>query len=324
MLLLACLGTTALLTGLGALRGQEFMVFALAVCGCVFLVVLVACALHLRRLAKLTAYVEHVLRGDTPLQISHNQEGEYAIFENELYKLSSALRTQLDKADGDKRGLADALADISHQIKTPLTAMGIKCQLLRSESLPDRERQRLVRDMDVQLRRVERLVGLLLKMSRLDAGTVEFREESIPVDALLDQALAPLLIPLELKEIRILRQGSAQDQCRCDPTWTIEALGNVVKNCMEHAPVGGTITLVHEETPLMTLLTLENDGPPIPDQDLPHIFERFYRGENAAEGGAGIGLAFARQVIARQNGALTAQNTPKGPRFTLIFHKRTV
>lgn len=244
--------------------------------------------------------------------------------ERKVYKLSSALRTQLDKEAEDKRRLADALADISHQIKTPLTAMSIKCQLLRTEGLPERERQRLLRDLDAQLRRVERLVGMLLKMSRLDAGTVEFREEALSVDALLDQALSPLLIPLELKDIQVTRQGNPQDQCHCDPAWTVEALGNIIKNCMEHAPVGGTITLFHEETPLLTLLTLENNGPPIPDKDLPHIFERFYRGENAAEGGAGIGLALARQVAARQNGALTAQNTPTGPRFTLIFHKRIV
>lgn len=323
-LLLICVLVTALLSGAGAALGPTNALFALAVCAVVSLAALILYARHLGRIAGLTAYVERVLRGDTPLQISRNREGEYAIFENELYKLSSALRTQLEKADGDKRLLAEALADISHQIKTPLTAMGIVCQLLRAESLPPREQQRLLRDMDAQLRRVEQLVGLLLKMSRMDAGTVEFREETPGADALLGRALSPLLIPLELRDIRLIRRGKESDRCPCDPAWTAEALGNVIKNCMEHTPPGGAITLSHEETPLRAVITLENSGPPIPEEDLPHVFERFYRGAHAKEGGAGIGLAFARQVIARQNGALTAQNTPAGPRFTAVFHKRTV
>ena len=323
-LLLICAAVTALLTGIGCIQGRRFALFALLVCGVVSVTALFLYALHLRRIQNLTAYVERALRGETPLRISENREGEYPIFENELYKLSAALHSQLEQATRDKEALAAALADISHQIKTPLTAMGIECQLLGAERVEDGERRRLARHVDGQLRRMSQLIGTLLKISRMDAGVVSFRPATIPVQGLLDQALSPLLIPLELRDIRVERAGRDDAQCAVDVLWTAEALGNVIKNCMEHTPPGGVITITHQETPLLTQIAIQNSGPPIADRDLPHIFDRFYRGENAAEGSAGIGLSFARQVIARQDGSLTAENTGEGPRFTVLLYKRTV
>ena len=323
-LLGACLAATGALTGAGFLWKWEFGLFALAVSAAVSLGLLIFYALHLKRIAGLTRDIQRVLRSGQPLLPSRSREGEYAIFENELYKLSAALHVQLEQANADKKLLSDALADLSHQIKTPLTAMSIECQLLKEETVDAQERRRLARHLDAQLQRVETLVRMLLKMSRIDAEVVSFRKESWRVEELADQALSPLLIPLELREIRVERQGKAEDQCQCDGGWTVEALGNILKNAMEHTPPGGTITLSHQETPLLTRLMIADDGPAIDEADLPHIFERFYRGKNAAEDSAGIGLAFARQVITRQNGALTAENTPRGPRFTVTLYKRTI
>ena len=323
-LLAVCLSVSAVLTLLGFLLGPAFALFALGACAAVSCAALILYARHLRRIASLSAYVQRVLRGETPLRISENREGEYPIFENELYKLSSALHSQLEAAQREKETLARALADISHQIKTPLTAMRIECQLLREERVEDGERQRLARHIDGQLRRMGDLIGLLLKISRMDAGVAVFHPALLPVDEVVDQALSPLLIPLEIKEIRVERQGRPEDQCAVDPLWTAEALSAILKNCMEHTPPGGALAISHQETPLLTTLTIQNSGPPIADKDLPHIFQRFYRGENAAEGSAGIGLSFARQVIASQGGALTAENTPDGPRFTVMLYKRTV
>ena len=323
-LLGACLAATGALTGAGFLWKWEFGLFALAVSAAVSLGLLIFYALHLKRIAGLTRDIQRVLRSGQPLLPSRSREGEYAIFENELYKLSAALHVQLEQANADKKLLSDALADLSHQIKTPLTAMSIECQLLKEETVDAQERRRLARHLDAQLQRVETLVRMLLKMSRIDAEVVSFRKESWRVEELADQALSPLLIPLELREIRVERQGKAEDRCQCDGGWTVEALGNILKNAMEHTPPGGTITLSHQETPLLTRLMIADDGPAIDEADLPHIFERFYRGKNASEDSAGIGLAFARQVITRQNGALTAENTPRGPRFTVTFYKRTV
>ena len=323
-LLALCLAGCALAAGLGRIWSPAFSLFALAVCGGCSLGMLIFYALHLRRIMGLTAYVEKTLRGEKPLQISRNREGEYAIFENELYKLSAALRTQLEQAEETRRLLADALADVSHQIKTPLTAMEIECQLLRREELPYGERLRLLQHLDSQRRRTEALGGMMLKMSRLEAGAVSFRTADISSAALWEQALSPLLIPLELKEISLEWRGVKEAALQCDLAWTAEALGAILKNCMEHTPSGGRITIAQEDSPIRACLTIQNSGPPIAEKDLPHLFERFYRGENAAPGSAGIGLAFARQVIARQNGVLTAKNAPGGPCFIATFYKKTV
>lgn len=323
-LALACLLLTAALTGLGFWQGKRFGCFALGICGAVSAACLTGYGLHLRRLEKLTLSMQRVLRGEGALPLSQNREGEYAIFEHELYKLSQALRTQIEEGLADKRQLADALADISHQIKTPLTAMTLECQLLRAPEMEAAQRQRLARDLDGQLQRVERLIGMLLKMSRMDAGMAVFRTEEWKADALIDQALSPLLIPLELREIALRRSGKPEDALRCDESWTVEALGSILKNCMEHTPAGGEIALSHQETPVYTRIQIRNSGAPIAPADLPHIFERFYRGKDATPGSAGIGLAFARQVITRQQGSLTARNTPDGPEFTITLYKRIV
>mgnify|MGYP004522962049 FL=1 len=323
-LTLACLLLTAALAALGFFLEPRFGWFALAVCGGVSGAAIAGYGLHLLRLEKLTLSMQRVLRGEGTIPLSQNREGEYAIFEHELYKLSQALRTQVEASQADKRQLADALADISHQIKTPLTAMTLECQLLRAPEMEVSQRLRLARDLDGQLQRVERLVGMLLKMSRMDAGMAVFRPESWTADALIDQALSPLLIPLELREIALRRSGKAEDSLRCDESWTVEALGSILKNCMEHTPAGGEIVLTHQETPVYTRIQIRNSGAPIAQEELPHIFERFYRGKNATPGSAGIGLAFARQVIARQQGSLTARNTPDGPEFTVTIYKHIV
>lgn len=323
-LVCVCLLLTAGMSILGFALDQRFGFFALATCGLSSVTGILFYVLHLRRIARLTQEMQRVLRGGAPLPLSQNQEGEYAIFEHELYKLSQALRNQAEISLADKRQLAEALADLSHQIKTPLTAMTLECQLLRAPEIAQSERLRLVRELDGQLRRVEQLVGMLLKMSRMDADMAVFRAEEWQADALLDQALSPLLIPLELRTVAILREGLAQDRLRCDGNWTTEALGSVLKNCMEHTPAGGKICILHQETPVYTQFIIRNSGEPSALEDLPHIFERFYRGKNATPGSAGIGLAFARQVVTRQQGTLTASNTPDGPEFVITFYKHIV
>lgn len=323
-LLFICLGGSALLSLLGLRISRTCFLFALFVCVFLSVLSLFLYARHLSRISSLTRYVENVLRGEAPVPLGHSREGEYAILKNELYKLSQALKTQLEETARERQRLSEALSDISHQIKTPLTALNIECQLLRGENNTPEERVRLIRSMDSQLQRVEKLVEMLLKMSRMDAEAVQFSEEDCAADELLQKALSPILIPLELREIALRTEGNKEDALNCDPAWTAEALGAILKNCMEHTPMGGEIAIFHQETPLLTRVIIENSGLPFDSDDLPHLFERFYRGKNAAPGGAGIGLSFARQVILRQGGMLTAKNVQGRPRFIAVFYKHTI
>ena len=215
------------------------------------------------------------------------------------------------------------LADISHQLRTPLTAMNLTAAMLREPGLSEQRRLELSRELQTLLSRTDWLVETLLKLSKLDAGTVELRREQVPVRELIDRAAAPLSIPLELRGLQ-LAVSCSSESLTADPVWTAEAIGNLLKNSMEHTPSGGTITVTAEQTALYTAITVEDTGCGFDEADLPHLFERFYKGKNASESSYGIGLALARTIIAAQNGTIQAMNTGTGAKFLIKFYHQVL
>ena len=168
------------------------------------------------------------------------------------------------------------------------------------------------------------LIEDILKLSKLDAGVVRFEAEPITAAALTERAVRSLRIPMELREQKLVLELE-DARLTVDPAWTAEALGNILKNCVEHTPAGGTLTVTARQTPIFTELTVTDTGPGLDPEDLPRLFERFYRGKDAGENSIGIGLALARQIIAAQNGTVQAANNPGGgARFTLRFYAGTV
>lgn len=296
-------------------------------CICVFITCLALnccwfCFQRKRReqLRELSIQLDQLLHDGTPLPISEYCEGELSILANQLQKVTLRLQESAERSQSDKQALAQSLADISHQLRTPLTAMNLTAAMLREPGLSEQRRLELSRELQTLLSRTDWLVESLLKLSKLDAGTVELRRERIDLRELIDRAAAPLAIPMELRDLRL--------QIRCtdasftgDLVWTAEALGNLLKNCMEHTPVGGTITVTAEQTALYTAITVEDTGPGFAPEDLPHIFERFYKGKNAPENTYGIGLALARTIITAQNGTIQAMNSDHGAKFLIKFYK---
>jgi signal transduction histidine kinase len=140
-------------------------------------------------------------------------------------------------------------------------------------------------------------------------------------EALLHRACEPLKVPIELRaqELDIRGQGTFHG----DVAWTCEAIGNIVKNCMEHTPEGGCIRVTAEENALYAEINIEDTGGGIAKDDLPRIFERFYKGKDADGKGFGIGLSLSRMIVTGQNGIIRASNTPDGARFTIRFFRRT-
>ncbi len=197
--------------------------------------------------------------------------------------------------------------------------MNLTLSLLAGEE-DETQRLRLTRELKRSLERIDWLVETLLKLSKLDAGVVRFEPESLRAAELTERAVRNLRIPMELKgQELVLDIGDAA--LNVDPDWTAEALGNVIKNCVEHTPVGGILTVTARQTPIFTELTVSDTGPGIAPEDLPRLFERFYRGKNAGENSIGIGLALARQIAVAQNGTLQAANRPEGgARFTFRFY----
>ena len=277
-----------------------------------------------RAIASLAEQVGRVLHGQEKAMTGHEQEGELAILSTEIGKMTVRLREQSDRLMEDKVRLTEAIQDIFHQIRTPLTGINLTVSLLQEEDLTAERRSRLARDLSRQSERIRWLVETLLKLSKIDAGTAVFRPEAIPAEALIEQAALPFKIPMELRDqtLRI----RAEDVCfAVDPAWTAEAISNLLKNCMEHTPPGGMIEVEARETALYSELTVTDSGAGFESEDLPHLFERFYKGKDAASDSIGIGLALTRSVVAAQNGTITAANAPSGGAcFTIRFYKSIV
>lgn len=301
----------------------RFGVFTLCLCATLVLLFLLTTARRYRRIAALAAKLDQLLHSDVVFPIAEYSEGELSILQSEINKMTVRLREQQQQLQADKGALADALADISHQLRTPLTSINLLVSLLSAPDLSAERRQRLARELYGLLSRVDWLITALLKLSRLDAGTVQFAQERVPLTALLEKASAPLLVLMELRgqTLRLRADGSFTG----DAAWTAEAMTNILKNCMEHTPEGGMIEVDATENALYTQIVISDNGSGIAPEDLPHIFERFYKGKDSGDNSFGIGLALARTIVTAQNGTLKAENrTPHGAVFTVRFYKGVV
>ncbi|MGB4291093.1 MAG: HAMP domain-containing sensor histidine kinase, partial [Dethiobacteria bacterium] len=272
------------------------------------------------QIRELTRYAARISAGDYSLDIRDNREGDLSILKNEIYKITTLLKEQAAALQREKALLADALADISHQLKTPLTSLSVLNELL-SENPSEEKRILFLERMRAQLKRIEWLVSSLLKLSRLDAGAVNMKRERVPVSALVEKALATLAIPLEIKMLQVTVEGDKGAGFTGDFEWSCEALINIIKNCIEHTPEGGRLRISFAQNPLYTMITVADSGTGIAPEDLPYIFNRFYKGKNAAADQVGIGLAMARAIIEKNGGDISVSSEPgRGSEFTIKFY----
>ena len=295
----------------------------LAVCAAFIGIWLVHTARRYRRIAELSADIDRILHGEDHVSLNDYAEGELGILQSEVHKMTIRLREQKQSLVDDKIYLADSLADISHQIRTPLTSINLLVSFLSEPNISDQRRGELSRELYGLLSRIDWLITTLLKMSKLDAGTVQFKSETVSMTELIRRSTEPVAIPMELhgQELNITADGSFTG----DSAWTCEAITNIVKNCMEHTPEGGVVSITASDNPLFSEIIISDNGRGIEKDDLPHIFERFYKGKDSSETGFGIGLALARTIITAQNGTIKAENQPSGgAKFTIRFYKGTV
>lgn len=276
-----------------------------------------------KRIRALSESLDRILHSGTRLSISEYREGELGVLAAEIEKLLIRLFEQSEQLKKDKMFLSSSLADISHQLRTPLTSVHLLLAKLSDGTLDKQQRMQTISEIYKLLDQINWLVDVLLKISKIDAGSIQFKKDTFRLDDLVSKSLAPLVVKLDLQNIRT--DIKVHGYCEADFSWTAEALGNVLKNCAEHAGEGGRLEISGGENALYTEIRVRDSGPGIDPEDLPHIFERFYKGKNSSPYSVGIGLALARMIVSSQGGVLKAANHPEGGAvFTLRFYKSVV
>ncbi len=277
-----------------------------------------------KRISDLTLSIDRILNGNDSINIGSFSEGELSVLENDVRKMLSRLRSQKEMLLSDKDFLADSIADISHQIKTPLTSINLIITLLSEENITEDRRRELLMELSSLIKNTEYLVSVLLKISKIDAGAVQFDIKETDLKELIVKSAEAVMIPMDIKNQRLVVE--IEDiSLSCDTLWTMEAIGNILKNCTEHTPDGGEIRVTGRDTPLFSEIRITDSGCGFSEDDLPHIFERFYKGKGDSKDSFGIGLNLTKMVVERQNGIVTAKNNScGGAEFTVKFYKQAV
>lgn len=276
-----------------------------------------------KKIADLNNYLSLVCAGNYLIDIKDNTEGELSILKNNLYKVIVLLRSKNELLEKDKIYLADSLADISHQLKTPLTSLMVMVDLLKNEKNIDKQKE-FISIIEIQISKIKWLVENLLKLSKLDAGTIKFKKEKIDVLSVITKSLSPFLVQMEMKNISL--ETTINDfSFTGDLNWTSEAVENIIKNCIEHTADYGKLNIETGVTNIYSYIKITDNGCGIKKKDLPHIFERFYQGENSSKESVGIGLALAKTIVENQGGSIEVTSEENvGTEFIIKFNKMVV
>ncbi len=277
-----------------------------------------------KKLSRLCDKIDLILHNNEEISLEEFKEGELGILSSEIHKMTIKLREQNNALKSEKLILKESLEDISHQLRTPLTTILVILGTMRGEQ-SQKEREEHISNMFTLLSKMQWLLETLLSISRLDAGAVTFKKERAAVSEIVNNAIIPLSIAIELKDIALSQEISEGAGVFADKMYMTEALENILKNCMEHTPEGGAIKISAQENNIYTEIVISDTGAGIPEEELSRVFERFYRGKGFSSKGYGIGLAFAKKIAASQNGTLTVKNGRNGGAvFEMRIYKQGV
>lgn len=263
--------------------------------------------------------IERINLGDYSLQIDENSEDELSLLDNQIYRTTVKFREQAENSRKDKENLQKSLSDISHQLKTPLTSIIVMVEnILDDDDMPLEIRREFLNDIKHNTNTISFLVQSLLKLSKLDAEAVKFRYEQVEVKSIVDECIKNTAVMAEILGVR-LETDCNDIILNCDRKWLCEAITNIIKNCIEHSH-NGNIKITAEQNKLYTKISIKDNGSGIDKEDLPHIFERFYKGKNSSDDSVGIGLALAKSIIEKQGGYISVSSElNKGSEFVIKF-----
>lgn len=279
-----------------------------------------------KKIHEIDMYLKKVNSGDYTLKIEENSEDELSKLRNELYKTTVLLREAAENSKKENINLSNSLADISHQLKTPLTSIRIMIDNIYDNPDMDEEtKMDFIKSINNQIEWISSLVVSLLKLAKFDAGTIVMNDENVNIIELINNVKDNLSIILELKEIDIILEydHSKPIIVSIDYTWQLEALTNIIKNAIEHSKNNSKIHIKIEDSSVFTKIIIEDEGEGISKKDLPHIFQRFYKSEKSSENSIGIGLSLAKTIIEKDNGYINVKSEEgKGTTFYIKYMKK--
>ena len=268
-------------------------------------------------------YLQDILNDNYELNIADYNEDDLSVLKNDIYKVTIKLKNLSNYEQREQQFLMNTLEDISHQLKTPLTALMITNDILVNNDLSKEERKEFLMREAKELEKMEWLITTLLKLSKLDSGAVKFKKEKVRVEELIDEALESLLVSLELKKVKVIKKH-LDFNLICDRAWMREALTNILKNAYEHVLENGNIIINGEDNPVYKAIIITDDGVGIKKEEIKNIFKRFYSA-SSSKNSMGIGLNMARIIVQKHNGKIEVTSEPgKYTTFKIMFMKRNL
>ncbi len=276
-----------------------------------------------KKIRQITKLIEQINNKNYYLNIEDNNEDEISILKNEIYKTTVMLKEQAENSNKDKINLKCSLENISHQLKTPLTSISIMLDnLLDNPHMDEYTRNDFIKDINKEINNINFLIQVLLKLSRFDANVIKYNNKFNSLKSIIDKSIDNLSSLCDLKNIQMFTKIPNNLDIYCDSHWQIEAITNILKNCLEHSENGSTIEVFATDNKIYSEIIIKDNGTGIPEKDLKHIFKRFYRGQNSKEDSVGIGLSLAKSIIEKNNGIINVTSSVgKGTTFSIKYFK---
>lgn len=274
-----------------------------------------------KKLKEITKYIEEINNKNYKLDIEDNTEDELSILKNEIYKTTIMLKEVAENSMKDKTCLKDSLSDISHQLKTPLTSIIIMLDnILDNPNMDDATKNEFIKDIKREIVNINFLVESLLKISKLDASSVTFINKYEYIEDIINESIKNVSTLCDLKNIDIKTDIDKNIKLFCDFKWQVEAITNILKNCVEHSSSNSKIIIKASKNKTYAKIEIIDNGGGIYKEDLPHIFERFYKGKNSSSESVGIGLALSKSIIEKNNGYIDVESeVGKGTKFLIKY-----
>lgn len=266
--------------------------------------------------------IEQINKKNYELQIDSISEDELSILKNEIYKTTIMLKESAENSNKDKINLKKSLEDISHQLKTPLTSILVMLDNMIDD--PDMDvnvRNDFVRDIKRNIVSINFLVQALLKLSKFDANTVLFIKNEDNLKNIVNESIKNVLTLCDLRNIDIKLNVKINPNIKCDSKWQIEAVTNIIKNAIDHSKDNSKVIINLDSNNIYSMIEIIDSGDGIPKKDIPHIFERFYKGKNATSDSIGIGLALAKTIVEKDNGMISVDSNKSGTKFIIKYYK---